>query len=79
MNENFLKQFAELLEMTDRMPALNDVFRDYDEWNSLAYLSLIAMIDEDYDVQIESSEFKTLITVGDILESIKTKTYKCAI
>ncbi len=79
MNENFLKQFAELLEMTDRMPALNDVFRDYDEWNSLAYLSLIAMIDEDYDVQIESSEFKTLITVGDILESIKIKTYKCAI
>lgn len=79
MNEKFLKQFAELLEMTDRMPALNDVFRDYDEWNSLAYLSLIAMIDEDFGVQIEGSEFKKLITVGDIIDAINSNIYKCAI
>jgi acyl carrier protein len=79
MDDKFLTLFAELLEMNENMPALNDVFRDYDEWNSLAYLSLIAMIDEEYDVQIEGNEFKNLITVGDIIDAIKIKSYKNAI
>lgn len=40
---------------------------------SLAYLSIIAMIDEDYDTQIENAEFKQLKTIGDIINYIENK------
>ena len=46
-------------------------FRNLDEWDSVAYLSVIAMIDEEYDMQIEMPTFKTLRTLGDIAEYIE--------
>ena len=50
---------------------MEDQFREYPEWNSLAYLSIIAMLDEEYDVQIEEAEFKKLRTVGDLYNAIQ--------
>lgn len=70
MEKKFVELFAETLEI-DRELNLNDKFRDYPEWDSLAYLSVLAMIDEEYEVIIEGKEFKTLQTLGDIVETIK--------
>lgn len=42
---------------------MEDEFRNYDEWNSVAYLSVIAMMDDAYGVQIEEADFKKLRTV----------------
>lgn len=66
MDQKFSEQFKETLEIEDREIAATDKFRDYDEWDSLALLSVIAMIDEEYDVIIESNEFQKLTTVEDI-------------
>lgn len=60
--EKFIKLFAEALEREDEIK-MEDEFRNYDEWSSIAYLSVIAMMDEEYDTQIEMSEFKKLKTV----------------
>ena len=46
-------------------------FRNLDEWDSVAYISVIAMMDEEYDIQIEMPTFKTLRTVGAIAEYIE--------
>lgn len=73
MEERFIAQLKEVLEIEDRELNLSDVFRDYPEWNSLNFLSLISMIDEEYDVIIEGKEFKTLQTVGDIINAIEKK------
>lgn len=73
MEKDFLKKFAEVLEVEDRELSLNDKFREYDEWDSLAFLSVIAMIDEEYDVLIEGKDFKNLETLGDILNAIKER------
>lgn len=73
MEKDFLKKFAEVLEIEDRELSLNDKFREYDEWDSLAFLSVIAMIDEEYDVLIEGKDFKKLETLGDILNAIKER------
>ncbi len=69
----FIEQFAEALEIEDAS-ALNAVteFRNLDEWDSLAYLNIIAMLDEEYDLQIENAEFKKLVTIGDIITYIET-------
>lgn len=71
MEENFIKLFAETLEIEDREITLNDSFREYPEWDSLALLSVIAMIDDEYDVIIEGNDFAKLKTVGDLVEAIK--------
>jgi acyl carrier protein len=73
MQENFLLKFREVLEAPEKEISLDDMFRDYEEWNSLAFLSLIAMIDEEFDVIIEGKDFKQLQTVGDIIQAIKER------
>lgn len=73
MEKQFLQQLKDVLEVEDRELELTDKFRDYPEWSSLAFLSVIAMIDEEYDVIIEGKEFKTLETVGDIAGAIEAK------
>ena len=73
METKFIENFKDILEITDRDLQLTDRFRDYDEWDSLAFLSLIAMIDEEYDVIIEGKDFKALNTVGEIIQAIESR------
>lgn len=70
--ERFLELFAEALEREDAIK-MEDEFRNYDEWSSIAYLSVIAMMDEEYDVQIEESEFKKLRTVQAVFDACTNK------
>lgn len=69
----FLEQMKETLEIEDRELSLDDEFKAYDEWDSLAYLSTIAMIDDEYGVVISAAEFRTLTTLGDIAKAIEAK------
>jgi len=73
MKEKFLASFKEALQIDDREILMEDIFRDYEEWDSLGRLSLIAALDEQFDLQIEDSEFEKLITVGDLFKVIEMK------
>lgn len=73
MKENFLASFKEALQIENREVLPTDVFRDYEEWDSLGRLSLIAALDEEFDLQIEDKEFETLITVDDLLRAVEKK------
>jgi|LSQX01.3.fsa_nt_gb acyl carrier protein len=70
MNE-FIEKIKEVLEIEDREVNESDLFRDYDEWDSLAYLSVIAFLDEEYEIQMEEAEFKTLKTIEDLYNVTK--------
>ena len=70
--ERFIELFAEAIEREDEIK-MEDEFRNYDEWSSIAYLSVIAMMDEEYDTQIEQAEFKNLRTVQDIYNACTNK------
>jgi len=74
MEAKFMKNFKEILEMEDIEIQISDRFREYERWDSLAYLSLIAMMDEEYDIQIEGNEFKKLNTIQDLIDAIKERT-----
>lgn len=64
----FIKKFAEALDMEDSSTLnVTTDFRDLEEWDSLAYLNIIAMLDEEYNTQIENATFKHLRTIGDII------------
>jgi acyl carrier protein len=69
--EEFIELFVESMEIEDREVKPEDSFRDFPEWDSLTQLTLIAMLDEHYGVEIEMAEFNTLITVGDLARAVE--------
>lgn len=70
--KDFISKFAEALEIEDASALeVATEFRNLDEWDSLAYLSIIAMLDEEYDIQIENATFKQLKTLGDIIAYVE--------
>lgn len=52
---------------------MTDEFRSYEEWDSIANLSVIALIDEEYDVVIENSDFKNINTLQELWDKIQQK------
>ena len=70
--EKFKELFAEAIEREGEIK-MEDNFRDYDEWSSIAYLSVIAFMDEVYDTQLEEAAFKQLKTVQDIYDACTKK------
>lgn len=70
--ERFIELLAEAIEREDEI-RMEDEFRNYPEWSSIAYLSIIAMMDEEYDTQIEEADFKKLRTVQELYLSCTKK------
>ncbi len=67
----FIERFAEALDIDASILSADTEFRNLDEWDSITYLSVIAMLDEDYDIQIELADFKTLKTLQAIMDFIE--------
>ena len=66
----FIEKFAEAVEIEDASTlSTNTEFRTLSEWSSLAYLSVIALLDEEFDVQIEMADFKKLNTIQEIFDA----------
>lgn len=66
--ERFIERFAEAIEREEPIN-MEDEFRNYPEWSSVTYLSVIAMMDEEYEVQIEEAAFRKLRTVKALYEA----------
>lgn len=72
--KEFIQNFAEQFEDTDaNVFTPETVFHDLDEWSSLVGLSLIAMIDDEYDVTIKGDELRAAKTINDVFELVKSK------
>lgn len=72
--KEFIQNFAEQFEDTDASVFTPEtVFHDLDEWSSLIGLSIIAMIDDEYDVTIKGDELRAAKTVVDVFELVKSK------
>lgn len=71
MIDNFIENFKETLDIEDRDLNMSDEFREYEEWDSIANLSVIAMIDVEYDIIIENKEFKNIKTLQELWNKIQ--------
>lgn len=49
-------------------------FRDLDSWDSLAALSIMAMIDDTYKINLTADEMRSVNTLGELYTLIETKT-----
>lgn len=70
--KQFVDMMKEILGLETEL-SMETRFRELEEWDSLAYLSTIAMIDDEYDIVINANEFKELETIGDIIQTISKK------
>lgn len=70
--KEFIEKFAEAIDAEAEGLTAETEFRNLEEWDSVTYLSVIAMLDEEYDIQIEMPQFKQLKTLGAIAEYIES-------
>lgn len=72
--DEFVALFAEQFEETDACEITADKnFRDLDEWSSLIGLSVIAMIDEEFDVTLRGEDMRKANTPAELYEIVKSK------
>ena len=72
--QDFIQNFADQFEDLCINELTGDTgFKSLDEWFSLAALSVIAMIDDEYEVSINGNDIRNLETIGDLFELIKSK------
>ena len=69
--ENFISLISEALEKNSEQIDKKDEFRNYEEWNSLAVLAVIAMIKQNFNITIPRKDFDELKTVSDLFEYIQ--------
>jgi acyl carrier protein len=67
---------AECLEKPTSEINGSDEFRNYEEWDSLAYLSVIASIDEKYNYVVPLDDFRSCRTVKALAEYLSTHVEK---
>jgi len=69
--EKFLEEMAEILEVDNVKP--QDNFTEFEAWDSLANLSVIALADSHYGVTISSLELKGVKDIAGIKQLIDSK------
>lgn len=67
--EHFVEQFEEELD-TEVTPETRH--HEMNEWTSLIALSVMAMIDEEYDVQIKADEMRNSQTVQELYDIVQS-------
>lgn len=72
--KEFVQNFADQFDDTDTSVFTPETrFRDLEEWSSLIGLSIIAMVDEEYDVTLKGDDIKSSNTIQDIFNKVQAK------
>lgn len=72
--EEFVALFAEQFDDTDASEiTATTEFHSLDEWSSLIGLSVIAMVDEEFDVALKGDDVKSSVTVEDLYKKVVAK------
>ena len=70
----FIENFAALFDETDASIFCAETeFKNLQEWSSLLALSVLAMIDEEYDVSLKGDDIKNSKTIEDLFNIVKSK------
>ena len=72
--QEFVALFAEQFDDTDASEiTAATVFHDLDEWSSLVGLSVVAMVDEEFDVALKGDDVKNSVTIEDLYNRVISK------
>ncbi len=72
--KKFIENFADQFDETDASEIKAEtMFKELDEWSSLVALSVIAMVDEEYDVALRGDDIRSARTVEDLYNLVKKR------
>ncbi len=72
--DEFVELFAEQFDDTDPSEiTASTAFHDLEEWSSLIGLSVIAMVDEEFDVALKGNDVKDAVTIEDLYKNVIAK------
>lgn len=66
-NQKKLEQLADMFEIEVSGLTPETKLEELDEWDSLAKLSLIVLMDDEYGKKLTGDEIKQFVTIGDIM------------
>ena len=70
MNE-FLSKIASILEV--EKVSESDELKTFPQWDSLSVLSVIAMLDASYGVNLRAADFGTIKCIGDLWKLVQSR------
>jgi acyl carrier protein len=68
--ENLIAELCEILEVSE-LP-LDSRFEDLSEWDSLNALSVIALLDSSYGIQIDAAGLQKFGSINEFLQHVLT-------
>jgi acyl carrier protein len=69
--KEFIENFAAQFDDTDASVfTVETKFKEIAEWSSLSALSIIAMVDEEYDVEINGQDIRNCETIADLFNLV---------
>ena len=72
--DKFIEYFADLFDETDHdIIKATTRFKDLEEWSSLVALSVIAMVDEEYDTEFRGDDIRNSNTVQDLFDIVESR------
>lgn len=72
--DKFIENFAAQFDDTDADEFKAETkLREIEEWTSLNALSVIGMVDEEYDVTLKGDDIRNSITIEDLYNLIKSR------
>ena len=72
--KEFISNFADQFDDLDASVLTPETeFKALEDWNSLVALSVIAMVDEEFDVTIKGDDVTSAVTVEDLYNNVQSK------
>lgn len=72
--QDFISKFADQFDETDAAEFKPDTeFKALDEWSSLTSLSIISMVDDEYNVSINGDDIREAETIEDLYNIIRNR------
>ena len=69
--EEKLMKLEEIMELDEGELKATDVLADYEEWDSIAILSYIALMDAEFHKAVKGADVKNFVTVQDALDMME--------
>lgn len=67
-NEEKMELIAEILDVDVEDISPETVLAEIDEWDSVAALSFIAMMDDEFGKEVKGAQIKQFVTIQDALD-----------
>ena len=68
MNE-FIEKFKDALDIEGEFD-INVELEEFEEWDSMGYISVMSMLDEEYGKEVNANQLKDCKTLADLYELI---------